>query len=160
MPRSRPSRAIKLPIAPSPRTPRVLPCSSAPANCFLLASSSGAISSAPRCGSRDEIKFIPPTISRDAKSMPAATSSFTALALAPGVLNTTMPLLVQWSRGILLTPAPALAMALTDSGISPALSLWLRSNIASGPARSLPTSKQSGLSRSSPLIEIALYVRT
>ena len=36
---------------------------------------------------------IPPTISRDAMSMPAITSSFTPLALAPGVLNTTMPLL-------------------------------------------------------------------
>ena len=43
------------------------------------------------------------------------TSSLTALALAPGVLKTTTPSLAHSSRGMLLTPAPARAMA-TSSG--------------------------------------------
>lgn len=41
----------------------------------------------------------------------AIMSSFTALAFAPGVLNTTIPFSVHRSTGILFTPAPALAIA-------------------------------------------------
>ena len=47
--------------------------------------------------------------------MAAMTSSFTALALAPGVLNTTIPFSEQRSMGMLLVPAPARAMARRDS---------------------------------------------
>ena len=47
----------------------------------------------------------------EASSSPPSTSSFTALALAPGVLNTTMPASLHLSTGILLTPAPARAIA-------------------------------------------------
>ena len=61
---------------------------------------------------------IPPTTSRAANSMPAITSSFTPLALAPGVLNTTIPFWAHLSRGMLLTPAPALATASRFSGRS------------------------------------------
>ena len=44
----------------------------------------------------------------------ANTSSFTALAFAPGVLKTTMPLSEHKSIGILLTPTPALEIAFKD----------------------------------------------
>ena len=45
---------------------------------------------------------------------PARTNSFTAFALAPGVLKTTIPLSVHKSTGILFTPAPALEIALRE----------------------------------------------
>ncbi len=60
----------------------------------------------------DCTQLIPPTMSREANIRPAITNSFTPLALAPGVLNTTIPSSAHFSRGILLTPAPALAIAL------------------------------------------------
>ena len=50
-------------------------------------------------------------IFREVRNSAHSTSSFTALALAPGVLNTTMPFSVQASTGMLFTPAPARAMA-------------------------------------------------
>ena len=40
---------------------------------------------------RGSSQLIPPTISRQASSMPHRASSITEFALAPGVLNTTMP---------------------------------------------------------------------
>ena len=52
-----------------------------------------------------------PGISREPISMAQITSSFTALALAPGVENTGIPAAAQRSRGMLLTPTPARAMA-------------------------------------------------
>ncbi|MBQ7266938.1 MAG: hypothetical protein IJR11_01075, partial [Synergistaceae bacterium] len=52
----------------------------------------------------------------DATSNPARTSSLTLLAFAPGVLKTTIPCSEHFSIGILLTPAPALAIALSPSG--------------------------------------------
>ena len=61
---------------------------------------------------------IPPLISRAARSIPATKSSFTPLALAPGVLKTTIPLSAHLSTGILLYPAPALATASRLSGSS------------------------------------------
>ena len=59
---------------------------------------------------------MPSTTFREDSSMPSTTSSLTPLALAPGVLKTTMPFSEHLSMGILLTPAPALAMAFTLEG--------------------------------------------
>ena len=70
---------------------------------------------------------MPPKMSREPRISPAATSSFTALALAPGELNTTIPRRVQSSTGMLFTPAPARAMASRDSGSGSPCSFWLRS---------------------------------
>ena len=53
------------------------------------------------------------TILRLDKNKAHKTSSFTALAFAPGVLKTTIPFSEHFSTGILLTPAPALAIAFT-----------------------------------------------
>ena len=50
-------------------------------------------------------------ISREPSKIPAITSSLTAFAFAPGVLNTTIPFSAHLSSGMLLTPAPALATA-------------------------------------------------
>ena len=61
----------------------------------------------------------PPTISRAARSIPAITSSLTPFALAPGVLNTTIPCSAQSCNGMLLTPAPARAIALTCFPVIP-----------------------------------------
>jgi hypothetical protein len=57
-----------------------------------------------------------PVTSREAMSMAQRTSSFTALALAPGVEKTAMPFSEQRSRGMLFTPTPARAMASRLSG--------------------------------------------
>ena len=46
------------------------------------------------------------------------TSSFTALAFEPGVLNTGMPSSVSSSTGMLLVPAPHRAMARVEGGTS------------------------------------------
>ena len=53
---------------------------------------------------------------RAARNMPAITSSFTALALAPGALNTGMPRFESCATGMLFVPAPARATALTLVG--------------------------------------------
>ena len=96
-------------------TPSVLPRISPPANCFLAFSaalptfSSSALS---------RTHATPPMMSRLASSMPASTSSFTALALAPGVLKTAMPASANLSRGMLFTPAPARATAFRFAGTS------------------------------------------
>ena len=45
------------------------------------------------------------------KSKLAIVSSLTALAFAPGVLKTAIFFLVHYSKGILLTPVPALKIA-------------------------------------------------
>ena len=50
---------------------------------------------------------------RAASNRPASTSSFTALAFAPGALNTGMPRRLIASTGMLLVPAPARPMART-----------------------------------------------
>ena len=73
-------------------------------------------------------------IFRAERSSPAITISLTALALAPGVLKTTIPRWVQASRGMLLTPAPARAMALTVAGSSISSILAERTMMASGSA--------------------------
>ena len=67
-----------------------------------------------------------------ARSKPHITSSLTAFALAPGVLNTAMPRSVHLGIGILFTPAPARAIARRDSGISISCIAALLTIIASG----------------------------
>ena len=70
--------------------------------------------------------------SRPASSRPASVSSHTALALAPGVLNTHTPACEQRSMGMLLTPAPARAMDSSVAGSSMSCMDALRTNTASG----------------------------
>ena len=82
------------PIAPSPSTPRVLPFSSRPLYCFLLLSTSLLSSALSLCSPREFTYSMPGIMPRHDSSRPTITSSFTAFALAPGVLNTTMPLSV------------------------------------------------------------------
>eukprot|EP00955_Chlamydomonas_euryale_P063332 358636-Chlamydomonas_euryale.AAC.4 len=69
---------------------------------------------------------------RDASSSEHSTSSLTALALAPGVLNTGMPSSVMRATGMLLVPAPQRTMHLTDGATSDSCSLCERSRIAAG----------------------------
>ena len=66
---------------------------------------------------------IPGMIPRRDNNKPAITSSFTAFALAPGVLNTTTPRSVQTSTGTLFTPAPARPTAISDGVMSLAVNL-------------------------------------
>ena len=108
MPRCVAAFATSTPIAPRPITPSFFPCNSCPANAFFAFSASLAMfpSSSFSC-----TQLMPPMISLDASSIPAITSSFTPFALAPGVLNTTIPCSAHFSSGILFTPAPALAIA-------------------------------------------------
>ena len=47
---------------------------------------------------------------REESNIPQITSSFTAFAFAPGVLKTTIPFSVASLIGMLLVPAPALAI--------------------------------------------------
>ena len=97
-------------------TPSVLPGSSKPTKFFLPDSTAFEISSS--VPSSERANAAPWEILRAPTSMPASTSSFTALALAPGVLKTTMPFLAYSSTGMLLVPAPARATATTDGGTS------------------------------------------
>ena len=108
MPKLMAALAIFAPMAPSPMTPSFLPSISVPANFFFSFSAAFATSGLSVC---DFTHSIPPTTSRDANNIPQRTSSFTALELAPGVLKTTTPFFASSSRGILLTPAPALTTA-------------------------------------------------
>jgi hypothetical protein len=64
--------------------------------------------------------------------MPPRTSSFTALAFAPGALNTGTPRRLMTSTGMLFTPAPARPMALTLAGISALCMSAERTMTASG----------------------------
>ena len=78
-------------------------------------------------------------ICRAASSMPAITSSFTALALPPGALNTGTPRRLIASTGMLLVPTPARPIAHTLAGIDIACRSAERTRIATGSATSLPT---------------------
>ena len=101
-------------------TPRVLPEISVPANCFLPFSTCPATSpSRVFVQATPSQMFLAPTIIAE------ITSSFTALEFAPGALNTTIPSSAHLSRGILLTPAPALPIAsrLSEKSISCILKL-------------------------------------
>ena len=123
--------ATSAPMAPRPITPSFLPLISQPANAFLLFSVSLVMLSSSALALHHS---IPPTISREAMSIPAITSSFTPLALAPGVLNTTMPFCAQESSGMLLTPAPARPTASRFSGSSISCMEALRTRTASASA--------------------------
>ena len=136
MPSAFAALATMPPMAPSPMTPSVLPASSQPANAPLPASTSFAISAR---FSTALAQLIPSTMPRDASSSAQTASSLTALALAPGVLNTTTPASAHFSTGILLTPAPARAMASSSGLRGISCSLAERTIMASGAATSSPT---------------------
>ncbi len=76
---------------------------------------------------------------RAAISMPASTSSFTALAFAPGALKTGTPRALIAATGMLLVPAPARPMARTLVGMDMPCRSAERTRIAAGSATSLPT---------------------
>jgi hypothetical protein len=130
--------ATLTPIAPRPITPSVLPGSSKPTNFFLP--SSTAVCSALSSPASVWVKLHAGIRLRAAMSMPASTSSFTALALAPGALNTGTPRSLIALTGMLLVPAPARPMALTDFGISILCMSADRTSTASGVARDEATS--------------------
>jgi hypothetical protein len=71
--------------------------------------------------------------------MPASTSSFTALALAPGALKTGTPRALMALTGMLLVPAPARPMARTLAAMAMPCMSALRTRTAAGSATSLPT---------------------
>ena len=75
------------------------------------------------CPANDFEYRLPWIIPLEERSIPQTTSSFTALAFAPGVLKTTIPLFVASSTGILLVPAPALPMHFNDALKSSLLSI-------------------------------------
>ena len=109
MPRDNAMLATNDPMAPRPMTPSVFLYSSGPMKAALPFSTTVVTSTPEATCCRTH--WMPPSTSREPISMAHSTSSFTALALAPGVLNTTMPASEQRSRGMLLTPAPAREMA-------------------------------------------------
>ena len=120
-------------MAPKPITPSFLPMISVPANAFLAFSAA-----LPMLGSSalSRHHWMPPAMSRAPIIRPAITSSLTALALAPGVLNTTMPASAHLSSGMLFTPAPARAIARKPSGNSTSCSDALRTRMPSAWERS------------------------
>ena len=75
---------------------------------------------------------MPSATFRLPSSSPAMVSSLTALALAPGVLKTIIPLSAQASTGMLFTPTPALAMAFTEAGSAISCMAAERTRIPSG----------------------------
>jgi hypothetical protein len=111
MPRRIAASATRLPILPRPITPSVWPGSSKPANCFFPSSIFLSRSDEGFCF---ETKSSAGPRLRAAISMPASTSSLTALAFAPGALNTGMPRFESSLTGMLLTPAPARPTARSD----------------------------------------------
>ena len=81
---------------------------------------------------------LPSQVRRAASSIAASTSSLTALAFAPGALNTGTPRALIALTGMLLVPAPARPMARTLAGIGIACMSAERTSTASGTAKSLP----------------------
>ena len=144
------------PMAPRPTTPRVLPASSGPVN-WLFPFSTSLPMASPWPASVLAHSMPLPTL-RLASTSPPSTSSFTALALAPGVLNTTMPASLHLSTGILLTPAPARAMPSRLSGSAISCMAALRTRMPSGCAPSSSTANRLLERRSSPLDEILFSV--
>mmetsp|Transcript_598 Transcript_598/g.1638 ORF Transcript_598/g.1638 Transcript_598/m.1638 type:complete len:241 (+) Transcript_598:1428-2150(+) len=84
--------------------------------------------------------WLPSTMPRDASSSEQMTSSLTAFALAPGVLNTGMPSSVMRATGMLLVPAPQRTMPRTVGFTSDSCSLCERSMMAMGESGSLLSS--------------------
>ena len=91
------------------------------------------------CGSSPATKRSADGRLRAASSMPVTTSSLTALAFAPGALNTGTPRALIALTGMLLVPAPARAIARTLAGICMPCMSAERSSTALGSATSLPT---------------------
>jgi hypothetical protein len=106
--------ATATPIAPSPTMPSVRPGSSKPTKFFLPFSTAASMAASSPLKPRANCHAGP--MLRAASNMPASTSSFTAFAFAPGVLNTGMPRFASAATGMLFVPAPARATASTDSG--------------------------------------------
>ena len=115
--------------------PSVWPISSKPAKCFLPSSTRCSRSGA--LGSSEATKRSAPGRLRAAISMPASTSSFTALAFAPGALNTGTPRALMAATGMLLVPAPARPIARTVAGMSMPCMSAERTSTASGALTSL-----------------------
>ena len=158
MPSASAALATSAPMAPRPTTPSFLPLISPPANELLPFSTSlPTLSPSPLSVLAHSMAGM---TFREEISRPAMTSSLTALAFAPGVLNTTMPCSLHLSSGILLTPAPARAIASRLSGSSISCMEAERTMMPSGFSISAPTVKFSGSSRSRPRGEILLSVKT
>ena len=157
MPRLRAELATLTPMAPRPMTPSFLPLISGPAKADLPFSTSLPHSSP--LPFRELANSMPGMILREVRNRAQRTSSLTALALAPGVLKTTMPSSAQRSTGTLLVPAPALAMARVFGANSVSCILALRTRMASGSAMPVPTVYLAGSSWLSPASEMLLRVR-
>mmetsp|Transcript_18892 Transcript_18892/g.53700 ORF Transcript_18892/g.53700 Transcript_18892/m.53700 type:complete len:211 (+) Transcript_18892:759-1391(+) len=155
------SRAVAPPMCPKPITANVFPRISRPPKRALSFSTR---SLANPCDPKSFMWLIPSTTRRLPNSKPQSTNSLTALALAPGVLNTGIPNSVMRATGMLFVPAPHLAMARTDVPTSSSFSLCDRSSRewAGAPLASScgNTSYKSRGNRSSPFGEILLKVWT
>ena len=147
MPRSTAAFATSAPTAPKPMTPSFLPLISLPANCFLAFSAVLAMFS---LFAFSRHQSIPPKMSRLPRSKAQITISFTALALAPGVLKTTMPSSAQRYNGILFTPAPARAIARKPEGNCISCIAALRTRMPSASSRLSVKAYFSGSSKSVP----------
>src|SRR5687767_3441578 len=156
MPRRIAASATRLPIFPRPITPSVWPGSSLPANCFLP-------SSTVRSSSGEWLRPLTNSSAgarlRAAISMPASTSSFTALALAPGALNTGTPRLESAATGMLFTPAPARPTARSEGPNSCLCRSCERTRMACGSFASFTTVYCSGGRRFSPICAMLLMTR-
>src|SRR5450755_2411928 len=116
MPSASAEFATSTPTAPSPNTPSVRPGNSNPTNWLLPRSTASLIAwSSP---ARERANDHAGQILRAATNRPARTNSLTAFAFAPGALNTGTPRLLSSATGMLLTPAPARAIASTEGEIS------------------------------------------
>ena len=156
MPRSMATFATSAPMAPRPMIPRVLPLISGPAN-WLLPFSTSLPTLSPS-SLREGTQAIASEIFREDSSSPATTSSFTAFAFAPGVLNTTMPCSAHLSTGILFTPAPARAMASRLLPNSISCIAAERTMIASGFSGASAMAYFAASRRQVPTLEILLSV--
>ena len=156
MPSATAAFATSAPIAPRPMIPRVLPLISGPANWLLPFSTCFATDVSPSF--RVAAHAIASGILREEMSRPVSTSSFTALALAPGVLNTGIPISVHLSMGMLLVPAPARAMASRLLGRATSCRSALRTRMPCASLASLLISNWLAGSFASPTGEMAFMV--
>src|SRR5688572_22159079 len=92
-------------------------------------------------------------------SIPASTSSFTALAFAPGALNTGTPRLESAGTGMLLVPAPARPTARSDGPNSNLCRSCERTRMACGSFASFTTAYLSPGKRFRPTGAIWLITR-
>ena len=142
--------ATLTPIAPKPIIPNFLPSSSGPTNWLFPFSITFPTFSSPF---KVLTQSIPSTTLRDDNNKPHNTNSLTAFAFAPGVLNTTIPSSLHLSKGILLTPAPARAIALRFGFIVYSCIDAERTNTPSSSSASSTTWYWS-FNKSSPILEI------